>query len=162
VNELAKGDSHQVFLHNKVNIIPLICYETTFPAFVGQAVGEAAAKKNPSVGNLLVGLSNDGWFGFTQQPYQHIMASALRAVENRLPLVHAANNGPSIVVTPSGRVIFTSDFQKKGGYLVDVPISNKASGSFYSRHPNLFTYALYVALALVVFWFCCNGLFQNH
>jgi apolipoprotein N-acyltransferase len=152
VNELAKGDSHQVFLHNKVNIIPLICYETTFPAFVGQAVLEAEAKKNPSVGNVLVGLSNDGWFGSTHQPYQHIMASALRAVENRLPLVHAANNGPSIVVTPSGKVIFTSDFQQAGVYLVDVPLSDKAGGSFYSQHPNLFTYALYVSLVFVVFW----------
>lgn len=151
VNEISKGDSHQVFLHNKVNIIPLICYETTFPAFVGQAVLEAKAKTNPSVGNLLVGLSNDGWFGSTHQPYQHIMASALRAVENRLPLVHAANNGPSIVVIPSGRVIFTSDFQQAGVYLVDVPLSNKAGGSFYSRHPSLFTYTLYVSLAFVVF-----------
>jgi apolipoprotein N-acyltransferase len=152
VNVLKKGDHHQVFVHSKVNIIPLICYETTFPSFVGQAVSEATAKINPSLGTLLVALSNDGWFGSTHQPYQHIMVSALRAVENRLPFVHAVNNGPSIVVLPSGKIIFTSDFQQAGGYLVDVPVSNKAGGSFYSRHANLFIYALYISLAFIVCW----------
>lgn len=137
-SELSKGQEHQVFKHSKINIIPLICYETTFPEFVGEAVQQTLTQRNLAVGTLLVGLSNDGWFGSTHLPYQHVMPSVLRAVENRLPLVHVANNGPSIAVTPDGSVIFTSAFQQSAGYVVDIPHSNAEQGSFYSRHPSLF------------------------
>ena len=135
---LSKGEEHQVFKHSKINIIPLICYETTFPEFVGEAVQHTLAQRNLAVGTLLVGLSNDGWFGSTHLPYQHVMPSVLRAVENRLPLVHVANNGPSIVVIPDGSVIFTSAFQQSAGYIIDIPHSSAEQGSFYSRHPSLF------------------------
>lgn len=150
-----KGKSHQVFRHDKVNVIPLICYETTSPLFVAHAVKNTMQQRNKSNGALLLGLSNDGWFGSTHQPYQHVIASVLRAVENRLPLVHVANNGPSIVASPSGRVIFTSEFQKAGGYLVDVPYSDTSQASFYSQYPMLFvhitqfTLALFILMALI-------------
>ena len=135
---LSKGEEHQVFKHSKINIIPLICYETTFPEFVAEAVQHTLAQRNLAVGTLLVGLSNDGWFGSTHLPYQHVMPSVLRAIENRLPLVHVANNGPSIVVIPDGSVIFTSAFQQSSGNVVDIPHSSAEQGSFYSRHPSLF------------------------
>jgi apolipoprotein N-acyltransferase len=147
---LSKGDKHKAFKHQKVNVIPLICYETTFPEFVGEAVQQTLTQRNRAVGTLLVGLSNDGWFGSTHLPYQHIMPSVLRAVENRLPLVHVANNGPSIVATPDGNVIFTSDFQQSAGYIVNVPHSNTTQGSFYSRHPSLFINAV-ISLFLFIF-----------
>ena len=144
---LSQGQQHKIFHHPKVNIIPLICYETTFSEFVAKAVDHTP--KTLTSGSILVGLSNDGWFGSTHLPYQHIMPSVLRAVENRLPLVHVANNGPSIVVTPSGEVIFTSDFQQAAGYVVDVPYSNTAQGSFYSRYPALLTDS-FVILFLII------------
>ncbi|MFT6408805.1 MAG: apolipoprotein N-acyltransferase [Arenicella sp.] len=99
-------------------------------------------------GVALVGLSNGGWFGSTHQLYQHTMASVLRAVENRLPLVHVANNRPSIVALPSGRVIFTSELQKAGGYIVDVHYFETSKSSFYSKHPLLFQRITSCAFAL--------------
>jgi apolipoprotein N-acyltransferase len=150
LNKHTMGDSHKIFKHEKINIIPLICYETTFPDFVGAAVGKTAKQANTANGTFLIGLSNDGWFGSSHQPYQHIMASVLRAVENRLPLIHSANNGPSIVVAPHGKVIFTTDFQQAGGYVFDVPHSNTVQGSFYSRHPTLFINMLYGIFGLMI------------
>jgi apolipoprotein N-acyltransferase len=147
---LTQGDKFEVFKHQKINIIPLICYETTFPTFVGKAVRSTQDQRNSSVGTMLVALSNDGWFGSSHLPYQHIMSSVLRAVENRLPLVHVANNGPSIVVTPNGKVIFKSEFQKSAGYIVDVPHSSSAQGSFYSRHPSLFTNILAAIFIIIL------------
>jgi len=137
-SELSQGKKHKVFRHPLVNMIPLICYETTFPEFVGQAVQQTLTQENSRKGTILVGLSNDGWFGSTHLSYQHIMPSVLRAIENRLPLVHVVNNGPSIVATPDGNIIFTSEFQQAAGYVVDVPHSDMAPGSFYSRNPALF------------------------
>jgi len=148
LNEMAQGTSHQVFEHQKLNIIPLICYEVMFPEFVAEAVALTQAENKS--GNLLVGLSSNGWFGTTRQPYQHVNASILRAVENRTPLVHAVNNGPSIVAIPNGRVIFISDYHQAGGYVVDIPYSNSFKRSFYSQYPKLFTYSVYGILILVI------------
>ncbi|MFQ3170135.1 MAG: apolipoprotein N-acyltransferase [Oleispira sp.] len=144
LNEMRQGKSHQAFssdLKRSLNIIPLICYETMFPEFVAKAVSEALTTV-PSA-DLLIGLSSDGWFGLTHQPYQHVNSSILRAVENRLPLVHVLNNGPSIVAMPNGKVIFKTDANQAGGYLVDVPYGKGSEGSFFSHYPLLFIYSVY-------------------
>src|SRR5690554_527403 len=101
---LQRGTEHVAFNLNTLTVVPLICYETQFPDFVREAVPQKAQ------GAVLVGLSNNGWFGNTLQPYQHVNSSILRAVENRLPFIHVLNNGPSTVVLPNGRIIFQSKF----------------------------------------------------
>lgn len=156
--ELSAGEVHESFEHQKLNLIPLICYETTFPSFVGQAVSDTQEQRNNNKASVLVALTNDGWFGSTHQPYQHIMPSILRAVENRLPLIHVANNGPSIAVMPNGKVIFMSDFQQAAAYLVDLPNSSDAQGSFYSRYPLLFDSLMHIVLCLTIFLALSNYL----
>ena len=151
LNEMDKGGSRQFFELDELNVIPLICYETMFSQFVAESVGDAISKRR--VGGILVGLSSNGWFGTTVQPYQHVSYSVLRAVENRLPLVHALNNGPSVVALPNGRIIFMSDYHQAGGYLVDVPYSKESKGSFFSRHPHLFINTVYGLLALIILVF---------
>jgi apolipoprotein N-acyltransferase len=74
----------------------LICYEAIFPG-----VGAASAHR-PGV---LVNVTNDGWFGNTTGPRQHFHQARVRAVEEGLPLIRAANNGISAVIDSSGRVI---------------------------------------------------------
>lgn len=160
-NEMQQGESFQVFNGDLVsplskisqfNIIPLICYETTFPKFVASAVSQAMTStpsKLETSANLIVALSSDGWFGSTHQPYQHVNSSVLRAVENRLPLIHVLNNGPSIVAMPNGQIIFQSEINKAGGYLVDVPLSEHSKGSFFSKYPFLFIGIIYILLILV-------------
>jgi apolipoprotein N-acyltransferase len=112
---LQRGTEHAAFEIGAATVVPLICYETLFPGFVEEAI----PPKNR--GTVLVGLSNNAWFGDTVQPFQHVNASILRAVENRVPFVHVLNNGPSVVVLPNGRIIFESNAREAGGYLVDVP-----------------------------------------
>jgi apolipoprotein N-acyltransferase len=76
--------------------LPLVCYEAIFPAEMGYQGPPADA---------IVNVTNDAWYGDTPGPYQHFRQAQLRAVEQGLPLVRAANNGLSGIVDPYGRII---------------------------------------------------------
>ncbi|MEQ9575064.1 MAG: apolipoprotein N-acyltransferase, partial [Rhodospirillales bacterium] len=81
---------------------PLICYEVIFPHAVLPAAGENL--EGPRA-RWLLNITNDGWFGISPGPYQHLAAARLRSVEEGLPLVRAANTGISAIVDPWGRTV---------------------------------------------------------
>lgn len=138
------GDEHVVFTIDGMRIVPKICYETAFPAFIAQAVGADAS------GKVLLFLSQDNWFGETTQPFQHSAMSVVRGVENRLPMIHLINNGPSVVAAPNGRIIARTEAFSRTELLVNMPFSASAGGSFYSRHPQLLPLLLYASLVLLI------------
>jgi apolipoprotein N-acyltransferase len=75
---------------------PLICYEVIFPGAVIDPAHRPA---------WLLNVTNDAWYGFSSGPFQHFSIARVRAVEEGLPLVRAANNGISGVIDPYGRVV---------------------------------------------------------
>ena len=79
---------------NKVGIS--ICYELIFPDLIRQSVKNGA--------NFLVNITNDAWFGKSAASYQHMSMGALRAVENRMPIVRAANTGISGTIEATGKL----------------------------------------------------------
>lgn len=101
---------------NKLNILEigeknirigtLICYEDIIPSFGRHFTKHGA--------NLLVNMTNDAWFGKSFAPYQHLLVSIPRAVENRRYFLRSTNSGVSAIISPTGRIeessgIFTEE-----------------------------------------------------
>ena len=84
---------------------PVICYEVIFPAAV-TGPGERP--------RWLLNVTNDAWFGLSSGPYQHLASSRLRAVEEGLPMIRAANTGVSAVIDAYGRVLASLDMMREG------------------------------------------------
>ncbi|MDR3234102.1 MAG: apolipoprotein N-acyltransferase [Planctomycetaceae bacterium] len=79
-----------------------ICFESTVPHFIRSQV--LSLRKQGSAPNLLINISNDGWFRFSQQIDQHLATHIFRAVENGMWYVTATNGGFSAVISPGGTI----------------------------------------------------------
>ncbi|GEO14112.1 apolipoprotein N-acyltransferase [Microvirga aerophila] len=99
-----------------------ICYEAIFP---GQILPDGPRP------NLILNVTNDAWFGQTPGPYQHFAQARLRAVEEGLPLVRAANTGISAVIDPFGRVVKSLPLGVEGA--IDAPLPVEISATVYSQ-----------------------------
>jgi apolipoprotein N-acyltransferase len=141
--------------------LPLVCYEIIFP---GDAVprSERAGWLYDHLGRYvdwpfvagsgerpgwLLNLTNDGWFGASAGPYQHFQQARVRAIEEGLPLVRAANTGISAVVDPLGRVIALLPLGIEG--VLDAPLPQAIPPTTYARAGDG-PLAVLAGLALVV------------
>lgn len=125
---------------------PLICYEAIFPGEVtpGQTNGERPG--------LLLNVTNDGWFGTTSGPYQHFAQARLRAIEEGLPLVRAANTGISAIVDPYGRVLAELPLGSEG--VLDGALPQAIPAPLFAEFPLAGALFLWVAslITTVVFF----------
>jgi apolipoprotein N-acyltransferase len=127
---------------NAPRALPLICYEAIFP-------GDVASRDDRP--GWIVNLTNDGWFGISTGPYQHLQQTRLRAIEEGLPIVRAANTGISAVIDPLGRIIARLDLGIEG--VLDSPLPIAIPPTFYARTGDI-PAAMLVAVAIlfVVRW----------
>ena len=118
-------------------VAPLICYEVIFPGAAMPAQGERPG--------LMLNLTNDGWFGQTSGPYQHLAQARLRAIEEGVPLVRAANTGVSAVTDGYGRIVASLPLGVAG--VLDSGLPRSLPATLYGRFGDLFLLA-FMALFL--------------
>ncbi len=113
----SKGVDRNIIEINKNNfnlkILPLICYEIIFTKFV---------QKSELNTNLIVNISEDGWFGDSIGPYQHFAKTIFRAIEQNSFLIRSANKGITAIVDNKGNVIKKLNPNEAGNIELEVPL----------------------------------------
>ena len=132
---------HVLFEIDKLNILPLICYEIIFTDFIQRS--EAAT-------NLIVNISEDGWFGNSIGPYQHLSIARIRSIENNRWSIRATNDGISAIISNNGTIV---DKLEKGAIGVlegKVQLINK--NTFYNSYGYVFSYIFsFIIVLLTIF-----------
>lgn len=95
-----------------LRFLPYICYEIIFPN----------NNINPSSPpDILLNSTNDGWYGDSSGPYQHLVQAKFRAIETGIPLLRSANTGISAIVTPLGNNLIPEELLHEKVYSYKLP-----------------------------------------
>ena len=97
----------------KINFLPLICYEVIFTDLI---------QKSNSNTNLIINISEDGWFGKSKGPDQHFAKSIFRAIENGTFFLRSANKGISAIIDNKGNIIRQMNRNEAGNIEYEVPL----------------------------------------
>ena len=118
---------------------PLICYEAVFPGIAARSAGRP---------DVMINVTNDGWFGNSTGPRQHLHQARLRSVEEGLPMIRVANNGISAAYDAYGRELARIDLDVAG--VVDTGLPGSIEPTVYARLGDIvFALLCFVLLGLL-------------
>jgi apolipoprotein N-acyltransferase len=140
VGDYEPGDSYAMAVTPFGSFGTPVCYEIIFPGLV--------RKYYVKGGDFIVNITNDAWFGKTNGPYQHFSMAVFRAIENRKPVIRAANTGVSGFIDSSGRILETSDIFESA--ILKADLKTDSSLSFYTKYGDLFSFICIVASILLL------------
>lgn len=129
--------------NNEIHVAPLICFEDTIGDLTRQFV--LPSETGPGA-NLIVDVTNDGWFERSAGSHQHLANAIFRCVETRRPMIRAANTGVTCFINQFGRItqILQDDLGStftEGVLAGEVKVSTEQELTFYVRHGELFAKA---------------------
>ena len=128
VGDFVPGSQHTVFDLGRYKVGTFICYESVFPGEVRHFANNGA--------QVFVNISNDGWFGPTAAPFQHLNQARMRAIENQRWILRATNTGITAVIDPFGRVV--EQAPRGVRTTLDAPFGVVTQTTFYTRHGDWF------------------------
>jgi len=134
-----RGSDRVVFPVHSYKLGTFICYESSYPDEVREFVANGA--------QLLVNISNDGWFGDSPAPWQSLKMTRMRAIENDRWVLRATDTGITVSIDPFGRIVQRA--QRNVRVAIDVPYGIVTTTTFYSRYGDVFGW-LCVALCAII------------
>jgi apolipoprotein N-acyltransferase len=141
VGDFGHGTERKVFDLNGLRTSVVICYESIFPDEVRQFTANGA--------QVLINISNDGWYGETGAPFQHLLMARMRAIENHRWVLISTNSGVTATVDPDGRVVAKAERNLRTA--MAAPFSPDIEMTFYAANGDVFAWACVVISILAVF-----------
>ena len=140
VGDMEAGTQHTLFTLNGHRVGVFICYESIF----GDEV-RAFAKDGAQV---FVNISDDGWYGDSGAPWQHLDMARMRAMENRRWILRDTNTGVTTSIDPHGRGVFTTPRHVRAAFAF--PFGYRTDTTFYTRHGDWFAWLCAVVTGLLL------------
>lgn len=143
--DFSSGREHTIFRDDRINFATLICFESAFPGFARTFTRRGA--------EMLVVITNDMWFGRTSLYEQHAMMAVFRAIENRVPVVRAANTGISMAIDKRGEILARTGTFEEANLIVKV--RPEPASSVYDKIGDVIPQSatvLVLILLVVAFW----------
>lgn len=129
----------------------LICYEVIFPHEIIEKT------QRP---DWIINLTNDGWYGDSAGPYQHLVSARLRAVEEGIAIVRSANTGISAVISPLGIVTASLGLSKSGIVDAKLPLATDFSTT-YGNNSNAYTLIWCFLILSLAFYLSFRSLYSQ-
>jgi apolipoprotein N-acyltransferase len=123
-----------------LRVAPAICYESVFGAHVGAHVANGA--------NLIAIITNDGWWGDSPGPRQHLTFASLRAIEMRRSVARSANTGISCWVDPRGVVHDRTAWWQPASFRAQMPLNG--TPTIYARFGDVIGRSAWALLLLML------------
>jgi len=130
VGEFERGSSRAPLDAGETRLGVFICYESVFPDEVRQFANQGA--------EVLVDLSNDGWYGDSGAYAQHLNQTRMRAIENGRWLLSATDTGVTASIDPYGRPVQRLPRKRRGGLVAHYALTSVTT--FYTRHGDWFAW----------------------
>jgi apolipoprotein N-acyltransferase len=139
-----RGTERKVFDLDGSRASVVICYESIFPNEVRQFTLNGA--------QVLVNISNDGWYGESSAPFQHLQMARLRAIENHRWLLVGTNSGTTAAIDPNGRIV--AQVERNVRTTLSAPYAPLTDVTFYVRYGDMFAWTCVVIslLGIAVRW----------
>jgi apolipoprotein N-acyltransferase len=141
VGDFSSGKSREPLDAGGQKLGVFICYESIFPDEIRQLANNGA--------EVLVNISNDGWYGDSGAYAQHLKQARMRAIENQRWLLRDTNTGVTASIDPNGRVVAT--VPRKIRTALQAPYALSNATTFYTRHGDWFAYLCAIISLLALF-----------
>ena len=139
-NSFSSDDKRNILNINNIYLLPLICYEIIYSGEI---------KKNDDF-DILLNISEDGWFGNSVGPHQHFSHSVFRSIEEGKNLIRSANNGISAFINSKGQIISKIESTERG--VIEIKSFEETQKTLFSSLGNkIFFYFLLFYISLIFF-----------
>lgn len=130
VGDMDRGSQRTVFGLDGHSVGVFVCYESIF--------GDEIRQFSLNGAEVLVNISDDGWYGDSGAPWQHLNMVRMRAVENRRWILRSTNTGITTAIDPRGQIAFEAPRHVRGAFAFPYEYVPASSGSRYTKYGDWF------------------------
>ncbi len=151
IGNFTPGKRFRILKNGNLKVGSMICYEAYFDSLVRHFAQKGA--------NLLIGITDDAWYGRTSAPYQDMSMTVFSAVENERFVARAGNSGISGIISPAGEILRETNIFKRTYMIGYIKLINRKT--FFALYGNIFSYIINAFFILSIMYLPLRNIFRK-